>query len=307
MISIIVPVYNKEKYLKKCLSSIKEQVYSEFECIIIDDGSTDSSSNIAKEFQENDSRYRYIYQENQGVSMARNQGISLARGEFICFVDADDSIKPDFLSKLISHTSSDIALIIQNSQFTFKEEKISISQMLSKFNKMYEYQVFNPPWGKLFVKKNIKHLFDNQLTIGEDLVFNLSYLCDNREKYILLLQDNGYDYINDIPNSISNSIDYNKLNNLLILMNYLIGLSKAGVQVEKMILIQSKSLFKKIVDMNIVESNKLLDWIYTDYILERQMISKSSVRCKILYMLAKMHINSLVKGYLNIFTVLYKK
>ena len=112
-VSIIVPVYNAEEYINECLNSIKNQTYSDFEVIIIDDGSTDQSLVIAEEYKAEDYRFKIFSQDNKGSSAARNAGLRLAKGEYIAFVDADDWIEKDFLEilvKLITDYKADIAV-----------------------------------------------------------------------------------------------------------------------------------------------------------------------------------------------------
>ena len=89
MISIIIPIFNAEKYLERMLNSIISQSYKDFEVLMVDDGSTDNSAEICKKIAESDSRFKYFYQDNKGVSCARNTGLSKASGEYIGFVDAD--------------------------------------------------------------------------------------------------------------------------------------------------------------------------------------------------------------------------
>ena len=96
-VSIIVPVYNAEKYLERCLQSILQQNMTDFELICINDGSTDRSNDILKQCVQKDQRVRLIEQKNQGVSVARNHGIDAASGEYIAFIDADDWVDTDFL------------------------------------------------------------------------------------------------------------------------------------------------------------------------------------------------------------------
>ncbi len=93
-VSVIIPIYNAEKYLDECLSSVAGQTYSNFECVMIDDGSKDSSAEIAKSYAARDGRFKYFYQDNAGVSAARNYGIDVCKGEYIVFVDSDDVISP---------------------------------------------------------------------------------------------------------------------------------------------------------------------------------------------------------------------
>ena len=100
-VSVIVPVYNQEQYLEECISSIRRQTLAEWECIIVNDGSSDSSGEIARRFSEEDSRIRCLEQENRGVSSARNLGMRHASGRYLCFVDGDDFIDAAFLKHLL--------------------------------------------------------------------------------------------------------------------------------------------------------------------------------------------------------------
>ena len=96
-ISIIVPVYNTEKYITRCINSILEQTFENWELLLIDDGSRDSSGKICDIFQKKDSRIKVIHKKNEGVSIARNLGITLSKGNYITFVDSDDWIDKDYL------------------------------------------------------------------------------------------------------------------------------------------------------------------------------------------------------------------
>lgn len=111
-ISVIVPVFNAEKYLKMCLNSLVSQTLKNIEIICIDDGSTDNSLAILDKFKSKDDRIKIIKQKNYGVSMARNNGISEAQGEYIGFVDADDWVDKDFLKNYIMPLKN-IMLILQ--------------------------------------------------------------------------------------------------------------------------------------------------------------------------------------------------
>ncbi len=111
-VSVIIPVYNTEPYLADCLSSVLGQSFSDFEVIAVDDGSTDDSSSILRDFASKDSRIRIVSQENRGLSEARNAGIDIAQGEWLTFVDSDDKLAPDFLQVLLDAiitTGADIA------------------------------------------------------------------------------------------------------------------------------------------------------------------------------------------------------
>ena len=113
LISVIVPIYNAEQYLDRCIKSILSQTYADLEVILIDDGSSDSSSNICKQYELLDRRVRYYYQKNSGVSAARNKGLDIAKGEYIGFCDADDWIETDMyevLYSMINSTQSDVSI-----------------------------------------------------------------------------------------------------------------------------------------------------------------------------------------------------
>lgn len=101
-VSIIIPIYNTAKYLKPCLNSVINQSYHNLEIILVDDGSTDNSGKIADEFAKKDHRIKVVHQKNQGQSAARNHGLKLATGRFISFIDSDDKVDPDFISKLLA-------------------------------------------------------------------------------------------------------------------------------------------------------------------------------------------------------------
>ena len=110
-ISVIVPVYNEEKYLRRCIDSILAQTFTDFELLLIDDGSKDKSGEICDEYAEKDLRVRAFHKLNGGVSSARNIGLDKARGEWICFVDSDDYVNNIFLEKW--QLQSTVDLIIQ--------------------------------------------------------------------------------------------------------------------------------------------------------------------------------------------------
>ena len=113
LISIIVPIFNVENYLRECLDSIHHQTYENFECLLIDDGSPDNSAEICREYVAKDSRFRYFKKENGGLSTARNFGIEVANGDFVVFVDGDDIIdrhQLGFLHDKLKEYDADIAI-----------------------------------------------------------------------------------------------------------------------------------------------------------------------------------------------------
>lgn len=113
LVSVIVPIYNVEKYLVECLDSLRAQTYDKIEVIMVDDGATDSSGDLAKDYSKKDSRFIYVHQENAGLSAARNTGIAHAKGEYLSFVDSDDWVDPQFIEKLVAgalSTGADVTI-----------------------------------------------------------------------------------------------------------------------------------------------------------------------------------------------------
>lgn len=100
LISVIVPIYNTESYLRRCLDSLCSQTYENLEILLVDDGSSDGSARIAEAFTRQDPRFRYFYQKNSGAGAARNTGLDRAKGAYLSFVDSDDWVSPDFIEKL---------------------------------------------------------------------------------------------------------------------------------------------------------------------------------------------------------------
>ena len=188
-ISIIVPVYNVEKYLRECLDSISLLKAVTWEAILVDDGSTDTSGQICDEYAKQDSRFRIIHQKNAGVSAARNAGLDAAKGEWIWFVDSDDSINPDFeISNPEVLDDADYVLFDMR-KFHDGEELKSLEHQkgilkctdLSKNDFLCKYQCNHHQ--RLFYKKTwvmIEHhqrlAFSLGTRVGEDLEFQYKYL-----------------------------------------------------------------------------------------------------------------------------------
>ncbi|CAA9202810.1 glycosyltransferase family 2 protein [Flavobacterium collinsii] len=124
LVSIVVPCYKQAKYLDECLRSVLNQTYYNWECIIINDGSPDKTEIVAQKWVEKDTRFKYLFQENKGVSAARNNAISNASGEFIVALDADDSIAKDYLEKLVPELENDASLAIVSCYSVFFKNNI---------------------------------------------------------------------------------------------------------------------------------------------------------------------------------------
>ncbi len=184
LISIIVPIYNVEKYLNKCIESIVNQTYENIEIILIDDGSNDNSGIICDEYAKKDNRIIVVHKENGGVSSARNKGLKIAKGEWISFVDADDWIEQIFCQTLLNKVTqeqADIALCGYNRITDNRIEKINANNQ-EVFLNSNEYLVksLNPQTGfgfchmKLIKKEVLKSIsFNERIEVGEDALFNI--------------------------------------------------------------------------------------------------------------------------------------
>lgn len=197
MISIIIPIYNVEAFLDKCIKSVIYQSYTNWECILINDGSKDNSGYICDLWDKKDSRIRVIHQTNQGVSAARNRGIKESKGEFITFIDSDDWINKTYLNDLIHGIKdSQIDLVISglvqehqdgsSKDFVFKDYityRLS-SNYTREFVEMNRLALFYGPVAKLYrsaIIKNNKIEFPLDYSYGEDLIFNYQYLNHIRQ------------------------------------------------------------------------------------------------------------------------------
>ncbi len=202
-ISIIIPVYNAEKYLRGCLDSLLAQTYSTFEALLINDGSTDNSQNICDEYANKDSRVRVFYKVNGGVSSARNLGLKYAEGEWITFVDSDDFVSIDYLDKFEYDIYNSKDFYIQGINYCkngIVTKSGHIDTPIVNFNDFIEYldkrNYFEGPYGKLYkksilVENNI--LFNDRLSYGEDNLFVLQYL--NKIESFHISKNHGYYYV----------------------------------------------------------------------------------------------------------------
>ena len=235
LISIIIPMFNAENYIHHNLESILNQDYSNFEVIIVNDGSTDSSLNIIKSF--NDNRIKIYNKINEGTSIARNYGIKHAKGEYLFFIDADDYIEQATLSKYTNiindynpdliingfysgtqNYSSEVLFYMDDKYYKNKKEIKDNLVILYKNNLLYNV------WNKLFKKDIVieNNIRFKDINFGEDMIFVQDYLkhCNN----VYNLKDCFYHYIREVKNSITTRFIPNlfniRLNENKLLSNY---------------------------------------------------------------------------------------
>lgn len=245
-LSILMPVYNGEKYIAKSINNILNQTFTNFELIIVNDGSIDSSKEICEQFSEIDNRIKVINKKNTGVSDTRNELLKKATGEYIGFVDSDDKIDEKMFEVLVNKIEKyksdlvvcgfieekiiDDKVVNQIEKNYYHKEYENIEEMKTTFMELLNSESLHPLWNKLYKreiieKNNIK--FNKNFKTGEDFIFNLEYLLNakdisfcNENFYYYAKRSNGsitHQYIDDM---YGKGIDiHNKLEEFLKKMN----------------------------------------------------------------------------------------
>lgn len=201
LISIIVPIYNVDKYLEECIESLKNQTYKNLEIILINDGSTDNSEQICRKEEKQDNRIVFINKKNGGAASAKNEGLKVAKGDYIAFVDSDDFIEPDMIEYMVNTIKKYNADIIQCSftnlykntekfkQDTIVEQKISSKDFLELFLTKWDSSLF---WNKLFKREVIENIFFTEGRCIDDEFF--TYKCVINSKSIVTSNKIVYNY-----------------------------------------------------------------------------------------------------------------
>lgn len=219
LLSIIVPFYNTEKYLQKTLKSIQNQTFTDFECIIINDGSTDSSVEIAQSFVKNDSRFKLFSSCHVGLASVLNFALLHVSGNYITFCDSDDFLEPDAYQHLAPLIDQNPDLIISNLYFEkcnrptyssnyYFHNLLSTKEIINTFPLMYRQQMMYYNTNKIYRRKLIDDLHFNDLTVGLDTIFN--YQVFSRCQTILFNQQPYYHYLQR-KGSLVNHFDFQRL------------------------------------------------------------------------------------------------
>lgn len=218
MVSIIIPAYNAEDYIGRCIESCLAQSYKDIEVIVVDDGSKDQTVNVCKRYS--DPRLKIIEKNNEGVSRTRNVGISYAKGELVLFLDADDFLYEDCCAKVVSEMTANIDLMVFGYNSVTKDGVVGVSCP----DRMYIYDKDNicecltqlkrmnclfTCWNKVYRRNKIKVLFDKKMSFAEDSVFVLNYFLEC--KTILIFPYVGYGYCIQTNNSAMKRFHKNML------------------------------------------------------------------------------------------------
>lgn len=214
--SVIVPVYNVEKYIGRCIESILEQTFGDFELILVDDGSSDRSFEVCNQYLLKDKRIKMIHQENKGVSAARNTGLKEATGKYIVFVDGDDTIERFFLYCLAQVDDNVDLVICGNKQISTKGKVSAVRQYepevileLTRENilQMIDNHSIDYIWAKRYKMDIIRQrnlFFDESLNLGEDTYFVACYLNESQSvQYIEKVVYQYYKYSHETLSSLN--------------------------------------------------------------------------------------------------------
>ena len=211
MVSIIVPAYNCIKSLEHCVGSVRQQTYTDFELILVDDGSTDGSGKLCDRFAAEDERIRVIHKPNGGVSSARNAGIDVADGEYITFCDSDDYLEPDYIETLLKTAKSNpdcghiwccfqtvTGYQRENAAPNYSSVNPILHYTLQDYMTLHEMWLDAGPWNKLYrtdIVQTAKVRFPEDLSLGEDWLFNLAYIDASVNKKIVVVTKPLYNYM----------------------------------------------------------------------------------------------------------------
>lgn len=317
-VSVIVPVYNTEKYLRRCVDSILAQTFKDFELLLIDDGSTDSSPAILDEYANLDPHVRVFHQQNGGVSSARNLGLDNSKGEWISFIDSDDWVDKDYISNLINGSHCDLSISsikIENSKEYFDMEipngtfnETQLSLFLN--NNLHKFPLMGPVV-KLFKTEIIQNnnlRFPNIIDLSEDVIFMLDYLKYTSTIYSTNIKD--YHYWRNSSGLTSNKKNHHsQYPQILSYYWNAIDRLNAKYTIEKLIilkrtfnwLIDSEINYIKFSDMSISEKINNFKRLISDVNVKRMLQSPKGLggkKLKILSFLVSHKLNLL--GYIYI-------
>ncbi len=218
MISVIIPIYNVEQYLERCIRSILQNTYKELEVICVNDGSTDRCLEILQSLAEEDDRIKIIEQANQGVQTARNNGFMEAAGEYIAFIDSADWIHPQYFHSLVECMEKKQADIAVCGCRKFNESEVIAVSFIPhiRYCKLTDEQFFNNYyarhmcWGRLYRKKDIENIgFVPDVRMGDDTLYNLMAISKLKKPVVYMTETPLYYYFQR-SNSIVRTADYKK-------------------------------------------------------------------------------------------------
>lgn len=233
LVSIIVPAYNAEKYIKRCIESILNQTYPNIEIVVVDDGSKDNTYDIVAHMAESDDRLKIYRQENQGVSAARNYGIKMAAGKYVGFVDSDDYIKEQMYENMVKHIEKCDLVLCNHLILTDIEKNPPASYPEGEYNNkniieaIFDHRLGGNVWRCLLKKEIIEnnHIFFKKLKMSEDMLFVIEYLLNAPKAVVLDGRYYVYNMVNE-SSAVQNLGNVKYLDDLVIYPTLLADLFK---------------------------------------------------------------------------------
>ena len=295
LISVVVPVYNTEQYLHRCIDGILSQTYTNFELLLIDDGSSDGSENICDKYAEKDPRVRVFHKENGGVSSARNLGLDNANGEWVTFVDSDDWISEDYFSFFCNSCLSDLVVCdyktnISSCPVIRCDQINTVEGVKEHLNKYLSETMYRTPWGKFFKNVIIKHFclrFDKRLTFAEDTLFVINYLL--YVKSISFYHEGKYFYTEN-----HNISKYNANNSSLVYFRdeYCKRYFDLGLYSKKMECFFLISIPNYLLKNKIKDSKKIGVLYYNNFYQKRieKTLKSMNIKTRVYYFIKKIYI-----------------
>lgn len=296
-VSIIVPVYKVEKYIRRCLDSIIAQTFSDWECILVDDGSPDASGRICDEYASKESRFRVIHKKNGGVSSARNAGLDVARGEWICFCDSDDWEEKDFFDKALKLCSDSTDIVKSGYRIIGKKER---KDVLPADSSPYE-QVSNVHTSCHLIRSsylsehNIR--FPENISLAEDWYFNYQ-LAIFRPK-VAYLNEITYNYYQN-ENSVMHTLSRKNIEDEISIIK---KATSQQIKNDELILLRTFDVRSKI--LYFMQDFALYRKTFPETFAEQ--FKRSSIRGKILQIVILLHLDFLAKRLLEFKSRISKK
>lgn len=307
LISVIIPVYNTEKYLGDCIESLMSQTHQRLEILIIDDGSIDSSGIIADEYSKIDPRVKVEHIPNGGVSIARNKGIDLSTGEWIAFVDSDDTIASDYFETLLCiavYNKADIAMGISNvmEEDGYIHRKTNDNVCVQRFDQkeaimhLLKADLFGCGINKIYKKRIWNDIrFDSKINVNEDLLIN--YFCFCKAETVAYTNKHIYNYRNRLESTSRKGTNKYMLDSVKV--NYIIQMDAKEKSENKTIY---EVAFARYVGVLVSSYRGAVDPIKKELYQKIRYNLKEALLCKMISITKKLEILFLV-----LFPKLYKR
>lgn len=285
LISVIIPVLNGEKYIERCINSVLNQTYNNIEVIVVDNGSSDNTLEILKRMVYKEQKVKYFSLKRQGVSIARNFGIKKSQGDYVMFLDCDDTLDKDTINEMLKIAKNNYEIVkcgyklVKKNKSEFcgmKEKNYKINDIF--WNDFFSSYNFNQVWGQL-IKKNVceKISFNEDIAMAEDYLFN--YYLYNEVQSIYIIGKNYYNYFYN-EDGINYSKDINKLiKKVTDIMKVCMELCEKSPEYE--VIIENRFLYEILSQIREIFLNSNFRISQLDFLFKNRFYIKSLENLKI--------------------------